>query len=429
MIQRPATRIVERRSEGEGEVGTTALKGCRRETHRTIAPEQTLEKIAMSGLAGAAGITRVANVTGLDAIGIHVVTVCRPNSRSLAVAQGKGITLAAAKASGLMEAIELYIAERPQLATYRASYDEIRRSGEALDPVELARPRTSWYRRNLPILWVQGRDLARGTPLFVPFDLVHMDWTLPLPTGSEIFSLTSNGLASGNHPMEAVSHAICELVERDATTLFQRIPAAEKRRRRVALASIDTPECREALARFRSAGVGVAVWETTSDIGIPCFLCMICQGSSGPFEALPPVGGEGCHPSRAIALLRALTEAAQKRLTMITGSRDDLLYPEYARRTDPHYIKVMSELIQSADGERSFHTSPSRDFESCEQDVAWERERLASVGLKQVVSVELASHECGIHVVRVLIPGLEAIHDLPGYVPGARARALSASFA
>ncbi|TGV60738.1 hypothetical protein EN803_38435, partial [Mesorhizobium sp. M2D.F.Ca.ET.160.01.1.1] len=39
------------------------------------------------------GITRVANVTGLDRIGIPVVMVCRPNARSLAVSQGKGIDL------------------------------------------------------------------------------------------------------------------------------------------------------------------------------------------------------------------------------------------------------------------------------------------------------------------------------------------------
>lgn len=33
------------------------------------------------------GITRVADVTGLDRIGIPVVMVCRPNARSLAVSE------------------------------------------------------------------------------------------------------------------------------------------------------------------------------------------------------------------------------------------------------------------------------------------------------------------------------------------------------
>jgi YcaO-like protein with predicted kinase domain len=50
-------------------------------------------------------------VTGLDRIGIPVALATRPNSRSVAVSQGKGLTLAAAKVSALMEAIELWHAE------------------------------------------------------------------------------------------------------------------------------------------------------------------------------------------------------------------------------------------------------------------------------------------------------------------------------
>lgn len=427
MGSRPATDIVDRRAPADGVA--TAIKSCRRETHRVVTPEQTIERITVSGLGRAAGITRVANVTGLDVIGIHVVTVSRPNSRSLSVAQGKGITLAAAKASGMMEAIEMFLAERPQVATYRASYDEIGQRGEALDPALLARPRTSWYRRNLPLLWVEGRDLCRDAAVWVPFDLVHMDWTLPLPAGSEIFSMSSNGLASGNHRAEAISHAICELVERDATSLHEQLPGAEKARRRVALSTIDAPACLEALDRFRAAGVDVAIWETTTDIGIACFSCMVAEHSPSALHAVPPVGGEGCHPCRDIALLRALTEAAQKRLTMITGSRDDLRYPEYAKRSDPHYIEAMARIMREGEGERSFQRAPSRDFETCEQDVEWELKALAAVRLRQVVAIDVAHHDCGVHVVRVVVPGLESIHDLPGYVPGPRARAQSALYA
>jgi ribosomal protein S12 methylthiotransferase accessory factor YcaO len=37
------------------------------------------------------GITRIADVTGLDTIGIPVMTVVRPLARSLSVSQGKGL--------------------------------------------------------------------------------------------------------------------------------------------------------------------------------------------------------------------------------------------------------------------------------------------------------------------------------------------------
>jgi len=45
------------------------------------------------------GITRVANLTGLDRTGVLVVMVCRPNARSSAVFNGKGVDIAAAKAN------------------------------------------------------------------------------------------------------------------------------------------------------------------------------------------------------------------------------------------------------------------------------------------------------------------------------------------
>ena len=63
-------------------------------THRVCPPEETLERLRPH--LATMGITRVANVTGLDRTGVPVVMVVRPNARSVAVSQGKGLTLAAA---------------------------------------------------------------------------------------------------------------------------------------------------------------------------------------------------------------------------------------------------------------------------------------------------------------------------------------------
>ena len=73
-------------------------------THRVVAPEETLARVLP--LAPRLGITRLANLTGLDTLGIPVAAAYRPNARSVAVFQGKGTTLAAAKASAFMEAAE-----------------------------------------------------------------------------------------------------------------------------------------------------------------------------------------------------------------------------------------------------------------------------------------------------------------------------------
>src|SRR3979411_800652 len=68
-------------------------------THRTVAPEETLARVAEK--ARQIGVTRLGNVTGLDRIGIPVTVAVRPNSRSFSVSQGKGLGLSQAFASRL----------------------------------------------------------------------------------------------------------------------------------------------------------------------------------------------------------------------------------------------------------------------------------------------------------------------------------------
>jgi ribosomal protein S12 methylthiotransferase accessory factor len=270
------------------------------------------------------GITRVADVTGLDIIGVPVVMVTRPAARSLSVSQGKGLTLAAAQASGLMESVEHWHAEHIQLPLKLGTVNELRFRHRLLDVSALPRLSIGAFHDNLRLFWVTGLDLSEGAPTWVPFEIVHTDYSLPLIAGTGSFLMSSSGLASGNHPLEAISHALCELVERDAATLWHVSGEAHQRRTRIDLSTVDDPGCREVLNKYEVAGVAVFVWDITSNIGVPAFSCTIVDRDPNPNRPIAPMGGYGCHPSRGVALLRALTEAAQSRLTVITGARDDV---------------------------------------------------------------------------------------------------------
>jgi ribosomal protein S12 methylthiotransferase accessory factor len=395
-------------------------KASRAGTPRQVRAEETVARLRP--LLPLLGITRVANVTGLDRIGIPVVMVCRPNSRSLAVSQGKGLSLAEAKASGLMESIEAYHAERITLPLKLASYAEMQAGHPLADVNELNRPKISGFHRDLPILWVEGYDLLNHEPAWVPHELVHTNYTYPLPAGSGCFARTSNGLASGNHLLEAVSHGISEGVESDAVTLWALAGKAARDATRIDLASVEDPGCRWVLDRFARAGMGVGVWETTSDVGIPCFLCRIWERGDGPRPAL----GYGCHPARRVALFRALTEAAQSRLTDIAGSRDDIAWSDYERSVRPDG-RAEEPDVNRPDPGRGFADGPDWTAETFDEDVSWQLERLRSVGVERVVVVDLTKPELGIPVVRVVIPGLEVAHLGPGlYGLGRRARAVIA---
>ena len=188
------------------------------DTHRLRDPEQTLEIVRP--FLRDMGITRIANLTGLDTIGLPTVMVSRPNSRSVAVSLGKGLSLRAAEASGVMEAIESWHAERVQLPQRLARYTDLVKDAPVVNVGALPRVTRARFNAQETMLWVQGYDQVAGADCWVPLEMVDTDYT-SVPAGSQsAFPRTTNGLASGNNVVEASCHAICELIERDATTLW-----------------------------------------------------------------------------------------------------------------------------------------------------------------------------------------------------------------
>lgn len=360
-------------------------------------------------IAGPLGITRVANVTGLDAIGIPVVMVCRPNSRSLAVSQGKGITLDAAKASALMESLELFHAERISLPVRLASFDELRFTSQVADVARFPRPESSPFHEHLRILWVEGSDLLSDGSAWLPFELMHLDCTRIALPGAGSFLGSSNGLASGNDRWEAVIHAICEIMERDGQGRFGALPEPEQDQRRIRLASVRDPDCCWLLERYRNAGVSVAVWDTTGPAGIASFLAGIVVEHDWTDGGSRMYYGMGCHPDRNIALSRALTEAAQTRLTMIIGSRDDAGRALYARAADADRAARERQRFDRTEPQRSLEDVPTWTSDDLAEDGRWLLSRLAEGGFSQVLAVDLTMPELGIPVVCVVIAGADSM--------------------
>jgi ribosomal protein S12 methylthiotransferase accessory factor len=254
--------------------------------------------------------------------------------------------------------------------------------------------------------------------------MVHTAYTLPKPTGTGCFIATSNGLASGNHLLEAISHAICEIVERDAATLHAVRGPEDAASRRIDPRTVDDAGCSEALDRIDRARMSVAIWDMTSDIGIPAFVCRIAERRQPPVVMAHDAEGMGCHPDRKVALLRALTEAAQSRLGVISGARDDTSDWEYAQRMDQEAPPAPTSGL---DGEavRDFTAVPAFDSDSLDADVAWELAALRSAGISEVVAVDLTREEFGIPVVRVIVPGLEGpVTTVPNCRLGGRAAEL-----
>lgn len=385
-------------------------------THRTLPPDETVARLASARVT--CGVTRVADITGLDHVGIPVALACRPNSRSLSVSQGKGLTLDAARASALMETIESWHAERvvnPVVLARRVELDR------PVVPIGgLPQLAVSRYDDRLRLPWVEAFDTEAASATLVPFELVHLDMTIPLPEGSGCFPMSSNGLASGNHPAEACLHAVCEVIERDAFALWHHSDERRRGAMRVDVSSIASTVAADLIGRFVDAGLDVAVWDITSDVGVAAYRCAIVQSTVDPNRPLYPSSGLGCHPSREVALIRALTEAAQSRLTRIAGSRDDVPRSDYELSRHPDEVLRVASALRAEPTDRSFDRAPDHQGPTLLGDLEWVLGRLDRAGFASALFVDLTDAELEIPVVKAIVPGLETKPGGDGYRPGRR---------
>ncbi len=392
-------------------------KAYRRGTHRCVEPRQTLDRIQPH--LAKMGITRIANVTGLDRIGIPVALACRPNSRSLSVSQGKGATLDAAKASAAMESVELYHAENIRLPLRLSSYEDLRRSAHVVEVTELPQAKDGLFHKDRRLLWIEGYDLLQHQKFWLPYEMVSTDFTLPFSDGYGCFPPNSNGLASGNNLLEAISHGLCEVVERDAITLWSLSSAERRSRTELDLNTVNDDVCGELLEKFARAKIAVQVWDVTSDVDLPCFRCLIEESNQDPLHFGYPGRGFGCHPSRSVALSRALTEAAQARLTYIAGSRDDVSRSGYERMRSSSATSLAADLQMPE--KRDYSSVPDWDEQTLMDDLKRELNSLTACGINRVIVIDLTVEEFQIPVAKVVIPGLEGVIFESDYSPGTRA--------
>jgi ribosomal protein S12 methylthiotransferase accessory factor len=288
---------------------------------------------------GELGITRVARQTGLDRIGIPCWAAFRPNSRNLAGAQGKGLSDAAACISAAMEAVEGAVAEDPAGTRRRATADELTAAGEPWFNPERWLPYGTAFDTAQPIAWIAGADLFTGALRWLPLDIVDMDGERSDLSG---VCKNTNGLASGNGIDEANFHALCELVERDATTLWGFIPEAAALATAIDPAAFADPIIDGLVAQVATSGMRLRLFDQTADLGIPVVMAVLGPEHRGGFVGeLEVTAGYGAHPVAARAAIRAITEAAQSRVTGIASSRDDIHSAAFDRAASAVNLRLL----------------------------------------------------------------------------------------
>lgn len=350
-----------------------------------------------------AGVTRICDVTGLDVVGVPVALGIRPHARSLVVAVGKGLTRDAARVGALMESLECWYAEYVEPELVHVPHSELGEAG--VDPARLplavdgvADGRPAQMR---PTDWVRGYDSLTGEVAWVPFDVVSLDFRTER-IGPAWLARNSNGLASGTTVSGAALHGLCEVIERDAEWRWRDSESSH----RIDLATIDDDESLSLLESARRAGLTVASWDVTSTIGVPCVgTVVMADPSAGTWGGSGVHDGFACRASRQRAFAAALLEALQKRLTYISGSRDDLTRAEVAHATSPEIADLVWDEIQDETPDTRWSSQSVAAGDTEAEFIQIAQQVVERSGSSPVV-VPLSTGEDGPGVAKVVVPGL-----------------------
>ncbi|WP_050596237.1 YcaO-like family protein [Mesorhizobium sp. WSM1293] len=361
------------------------------------------------------GITRVGDITGLDHIGIPVWFAARPASRSLCIANGKGITEEGAWLSAVMESAEQAIAEEASLlVSFVASRAAVTRQGLRSIPLERqARCAARRLTQEAELGWMMGLSLRTGEPVFAPYELVGMDMVSSAPWNTRDFRMSSLGLAAGGDLASAILHGLRELVEEDA--IFGPLAGgAPAERRDVIFNRPCATGIAWAIEKLAERDIEARFVQVSDDIAMPVVMAAL-KPRHGDQAGLAYFCGSACRSTVEDAALAALLEAVQSRLTYISGARDDLYAEEYHRQLRPGTKALFG-------GHRFSDERPAEESgQDGSDDLAVLLAAVFAAGIGDVYAFPLGGCRYGFEVVRVLADDLVAFEAVTGSARTGRA--------
>ena len=408
------------------------------------------------------GVTRISDITHLDKLRIPNYSAVLPGTEdSIWVYSGKGSTRAHARASALMEAIERHssLSSTNPKCFIQGTFLELSKSyNKVLHPDEVVEPVNQSFNDKDSIMdFLPGYDMLAKEEILVPAQLALSKY-IANPHSVHVFSYThTNGLASGNVMEEAICHALCEVIERDASSIADLCASSMPHNILVKLTNslesncgyqiarfsaedkfVDDPSIfpdvdiseisndfgplRSLVKRYAKAVIPLLVKDITQkDIGIATFVASSIEWISHDYGYFAK--GHGTHPDARIALIRAITEVSQTRAANIQGARDDLNKVRY-RENDEIYKRKWQFMPASLS---PFHQESVKNVEFSKiktytnkyilDDIRLILNSLKQAGLKRAIIVDLTNPSIGIPVVRAIVPGLETF-EVAKYTDG-----------
>ncbi len=396
------------------------------------------------------GLTRIADITYMDKLYIPNYSCVLPGTEDyIWVYSGKGPTKQHAKVSAIMESIERYSALPTNYSRkfITGTFNQLKHSYNLLHPDEVVEPLTFDFQNDMLMDYVEGYDIINKENILVPAALALFRYTPNPPSLNPFAFHHTNGLASGNVVEEAVCHALCEVIERDAISLAQLRASAIPfhilykiyQNLRIEGYHINTiskehflddnslyPDVKisednffpvtKLINKFKKFNIELIIKDITTNIKIPTFNVACVEWISHDYGYLAE--GHGTHPDKRIAILRAITEVSQTRAANIQGARDDLrkIHYNYNNTDDKNAWQFMSSQKTI-----NFSDIITYQNEDILDDINLIIKFFKEVGLNRAIIVNLTNPKINVPVVRSIVPGLETF-KISKSVMGFRAR-------
>jgi ribosomal protein S12 methylthiotransferase accessory factor len=377
-------------------------KAVRLGTHRERSLDQTV-RLAEAQL-DLVGVSRIAEISGLDVLGLPVYNSIRPlaDAANLTVTCGKGLSDQAALASAMMEAIERHSGERADRCGVYGTRAEVQALARVLHPTRLVLDRKHDWSESSRLEWWPCRDLVRGDIVLVPAAAVFTPYKLP----PKLIGGFSDGLAAGNSLTEAVLHGLYELIERDSTSLGE----ASRTGLRIRPDSLPD-EVQPLLEVLTSHGIEYLVMCFESEFTVPTFFVYLDDHRARDPWLIN--GGAGCHLDPAVAVLRAFTEAIQSRASVVSGGREDLARMAMTRSEYPA-ATAMLDHWRALPADTALADFPDLSTDSTAGDLRRVLRLLTDGGCPAVLATALTRAPMPFAVCRAVVPGMEFHREEPG---------------
>lgn len=349
-----------------------------------------------------AGISRLADLTGLDRIGLPVVQAVRPAALSEVTSLGRGLSIMEAAVGATMESLERFYAEAiPTERLVLATANDLQIADGLFENLLATDCRSDW--RRMAILWIRGIDVATGAEQPIPVELVHTCYTDPPPPYDGLFIRTTTGLACHTTASGALVHGLFECIERDAIARAFTTHGFFDRMRMDAFGLGKSVDHIMSLACVR--GISFGLWHAPSPAKIPVVWCQAIEAGPGePILALPTEGYAAALSIEAAAS-SAMLEALSARAGAISGARDDQTRDHYRDGTDVVVTNARQLILDATPPEGRMAIESFAAL-----TLAGLIDEIVAAGLGPVLAVPLGSYgepcaQTAVHCVRTILPG------------------------